>query len=44
MNYSGRTVISPDPNIEIEEVVIPMMMAKILTFPERVNERNYKRM
>ena len=42
VNFSGRTVISPDPNIEIDEVVVPIHMAKILTFPERVNSLNYK--
>ena len=23
MDFSGRTVISPDPNVSVEEVVIP---------------------
>ena len=27
VNYTGRTVISPDPNVGIHEVVIPWLMA-----------------
>ena len=36
VDYSGRTVISPDPNLEITQVAVPVQMAKILTFPEKV--------
>ncbi|EGR30247.1 hypothetical protein IMG5_137010, partial [Ichthyophthirius multifiliis] len=39
-NFTGRTVISPDPNIPIDNVVIPEYMAKILTFPETVASYN----
>lgn len=43
VDFSARTVISPDPNIEIFQVVVPRAMAKILTFPEKVTRfnRNY---
>ena len=37
MDFSGRTVISPDPNMRIDEVAVPIHVAKILTYPERVN-------
>ena len=40
MNYSGRTVIGPDPAIKIDEVGIPYKMCTILTFPEIVNRYN----
>jgi DNA-directed RNA polymerase III subunit RPC1 len=38
VDFSGRTVISPDANCPIPEVIIPMWSAKRLTFPERVCE------
>ncbi|KAF7456702.1 dna-directed rna polymerase iii rpc1 [Cryptosporidium felis] len=40
VDFSGRTVISPDPNIDVDEVVVPMIIAKKLTYPERVNSIN----
>ena len=36
-DFNGRTVISPDPNLAIDQVTIPMFMAKILTIPDIVN-------
>ncbi|VDL22627.1 unnamed protein product [Hymenolepis diminuta] len=39
-NYTARTVISPDPNLRIDEVCIPEYCAIILTYPERVTEHN----
>jgi len=33
-------VISPDPNCAIDEVVVPLLMAKVLTFPDKVNRYN----
>ncbi|KAK2098398.1 DNA-directed RNA polymerase III subunit RPC1 [Saguinus oedipus] len=35
VDFSGRTVISPDPNLRIDEVAVPVHVAKILTFPEK---------
>lgn len=43
-NFTGRTVISPDPNIPIDNVVVPEYMARILTFPEQVNALNIERL
>ena len=40
VDFSGRTVISPDPNLRIDEVAVPERVAKILTYPERVTEHN----
>ncbi|XP_015764049.1 PREDICTED: DNA-directed RNA polymerase III subunit RPC1-like [Acropora digitifera] len=40
VDYSGRTVISPDPNLRIDQVAVPELVAKILTYPERVTEAN----
>ncbi|KAI9497890.1 hypothetical protein BDB00DRAFT_755731 [Zychaea mexicana] len=40
VDFSGRTVISPDPNMRIDQVAVPDRVAKILTFPERVNQHN----
>ena len=40
VDYSGRTVISPDPNLRIDQVAVPIHVAKILTYPERVNKAN----
>ena len=39
-NFSARTVISPDPKIDINEVGVPHVIAKKLTVPERVTEWN----
>ncbi|MGH0129208.1 UNVERIFIED_CONTAM: hypothetical protein FKN15_037832 [Acipenser sinensis] len=40
VDFSGRTVISPDPNLRIDEVAVPIHVAKILTYPEKVNKAN----
>ena len=40
VDFSGRTVISPDPNLKIDQVGVPLHMAMILTYPERVNQYN----
>ena len=40
VDFSGRTVIGPDPNLRIDEVAVPERVAKILTFPERVTVHN----
>jgi DNA-directed RNA polymerase III subunit RPC1 len=36
VDFSGRTVISPDPNLRINEVAVPVLMAQILSYPEKV--------
>ncbi|MDT7861299.1 MAG: DNA-directed RNA polymerase subunit A' [Saccharolobus sp.] len=44
VDFSSRTVISPDPNISIDEVGIPEIVAKTLTVPERVTIWNIERL
>jgi DNA-directed RNA polymerase subunit A' len=39
-NFSARTVISPDPMLNINEVGVPMIMAMKLTVPERITTWN----
>ncbi|MEM7819292.1 MAG: DNA-directed RNA polymerase subunit A' [Candidatus Aenigmatarchaeota archaeon] len=40
VNFSARTVISPDPCISLNEVGIPLEIAKELTVPVKVNKNN----
>ncbi len=40
VNFCARTVISPDPNLGINEVGVPVQSAKELTVPIRVTGRN----
>jgi len=40
VDFSSRTVISPDANLSIEEVCVPTRVAVTLTYPERVTEYN----
>jgi DNA-directed RNA polymerase subunit A' len=44
VNFSARTVIGPDPNISINEVAVPYLIATELTIPEEVNKRNIKQL
>lgn len=40
VNFSSRTVISPDPNISINEVGVPYEIARDLTIPVKVTDNN----
>ncbi len=40
VNFSARTVITPDPNIDIEELGVPKQIAEELTIPVSVTEWN----
>jgi len=44
VDFSARTVISPDPNLSMNEVGVPEQIARILTIPQRVTEWNIKEM
>jgi DNA-directed RNA polymerase subunit A' len=44
VNFSARTVISPDPCLSISEVGVPFEIAKELTVPEYVNDWNLEEM
>ncbi len=41
VNFSARTVISPDPNLSINEVGCPIQCARELTVPVRVTAANF---
>ena len=40
VNYSARTVVSPDPAISINEVGVPYEIARVVTVSETVNDLN----
>src|SRR6202012_4621231 len=40
VNFAARSVISPDPNLETNEIGVPPVFASKLTYPEPVNEHN----
>lgn len=44
VNFSARTVISPNPNLSINEVGIPQRIAEEMTITENVTDRNLKAM
>ena len=44
MEFSARSVITPDPNISVEELGVPLKVAMNLTFPERVTAYNIDRL
>ncbi|GAD97439.1 DNA-directed RNA polymerase III subunit RPO31 [Paecilomyces variotii No. 5] len=44
VDFSGRTVISPDPNLRVDEVAVPILVAKNMTFPEPVTRYNKEKL
>ncbi|MEK6875480.1 MAG: DNA-directed RNA polymerase subunit A' [Nanoarchaeota archaeon] len=44
VNYSGRTVISPDPYLNINEIGVPIEIAKTVTVSETATDLNIKRL
>jgi len=44
VDFSSRTVISPDPNLDLSEVGVPESVAKKLTIPEIVTEWNIEKL
>jgi DNA-directed RNA polymerase subunit A' len=44
VDFSARTVISPDPNLDISEVGVPLEVAMHLSVPEKVTEWNLEEM
>jgi len=44
VDFSARTVISPDPNLDINEVGVPLEIAMRLSVPEKVTEWNLEEM
>ncbi len=43
VDFSARSVISPDPFLDLDEVGVPERIAKNLTIPEEINEFNFER-
>lgn len=44
VDFSGRTVISPDPNLRIDQVGVPEHVAKTMTYPEKVTRYNIEKL
>ncbi|MEK6914383.1 MAG: DNA-directed RNA polymerase subunit A' [Nanoarchaeota archaeon] len=44
VNFSSRTVISPDPSLKINEVGVPYEIAEFLTVNEKVNSYNIEKL
>ncbi|KAJ4314688.1 hypothetical protein N0V84_008763 [Fusarium piperis] len=44
VNYAARSVISPDPNLETNEIGVPPVFAQILVYPEPVTSHNFRDM
>lgn len=44
VDFSARTVITPDPNLKLDQVGVPYSIAKNLTYPETVTPYNFKEM
>ncbi len=42
VNFSARTVISPDPNLDIDEVGVPMEIVKEMTITTNITPQNIK--
>ncbi len=44
VDFSARTVITSDPTISINELGVPLEIAKNITFPEVVTKKNIEKM
>ncbi|KAL9087767.1 MAG: hypothetical protein Q9159_003450 [Coniocarpon cinnabarinum] len=44
VDFSARTVITGDPNLSLDEVGVPISIAKTLTYPEKVTPLNIDRL
>lgn len=44
VDFSARSVVSPDSNLDLDELGVPEKVASALTIPEEVTEINYDRM
>ena len=44
VDFSARTVVGPDPSISIHQLGIPYIICKKITFPEKVNQYNIKKL
>ena len=44
VDFSARSVITPDPNLELDQLGVPLKIASNLTIPETVNKFNLERL
>lgn len=44
VNFAARSVISPDPNLDVGEIGVPMVFARKLTYPEPVTQYNLSKL
>ena len=44
VNFSSRTVITPDPTLDLDQLGVPKRIAIKLTFPERVTKKNINKL
>jgi len=44
VNFSSRTVITPDPIIDLDELGVPKRIALMLTYPEKVTKKNIRKL
>lgn len=44
VNYSARSVVSPDPSLEVNEVGVPHVIAEIVTVAETVTDLNLEKL
>jgi DNA-directed RNA polymerase II subunit RPB1 len=44
VDFSARSVITPDPNIGINQLGVPIKIAKNLTYPDIVTKYNYEKL
>jgi len=44
VDFSARTVVSPDPNLALDELGVPRSIAMNLTFPETVTQLNIEKL
>ena len=44
VDFSARTVISPDPNLRVDQVGVPVHVAKIMRYPEQVSQYNIEKL
>ncbi len=44
VDFSARSVITPDPNIELDQLGVPIVIATNLTYPETVTPYNLEKL
>jgi DNA-directed RNA polymerase III subunit RPC1 len=44
VDFSARTVISPDPNLGVDQVGVPRSVATVMTYPECVSRYNIEKL